>query len=79
MVTELNTMEKSYNSTFLRAKTLLKSAYDLLKKQDDNYAVLNLLAETVFYDEAECDGSCLMDDIEYWFDEIGQNIREEIG
>lgn len=62
-----------------RAKTLLKAAHDLLKKQDDNYAVLNLLAETVFYDEAECDGSCLMEDIEYWFDEIEQSIREEIG
>lgn len=62
-----------------RAKTLLKAAHDLLKKQDDVYAVLNLLTETVFYDEAECDGLCLMEDIEYWFDEIGQSIREEIG
>lgn len=75
MVTELNTMEKSYNSTFLRAKTLLKAAHDLLKKQDGNCAVLNLLTETVFYDEADCDGLCLMADIEYWFEEIGEEIR----
>lgn len=75
MVTELNTMEKSYNSTFLRAKTLLKAAHDLLKKQEDNFYVLNLLEETIEYDEAESDGLCLMNDIEYWFDEIGEEIR----
>lgn len=75
MVTELNTMEKSYNTTFLRAKTLLKAAHDLLKKQKGNFYVLNLLEETIEYDEAECDGSCLMDDIEYWFEEIGEEIR----
>ena len=58
-----------------RAKTLLKAAHDLLKKQEGNFYVLNLLAETIEYDEAECDGSCLMDDIEYWFEEIGEEIR----
>lgn len=47
-----------------RAKTLLKAAYDLLQKDED---VLRL---TVYYDEAECDGSCLKDDIEYWLDEF---------
>lgn len=32
--------------------------------------MLNLLEETVFYDEAECDGYCLKDDIGDWFDEL---------
>lgn len=54
-----------------RADTLLKATYDLLKKQDKNYYVLNLLAETVYYDEAECDGNCLMEDIDAWMDERG--------
>ena len=54
-----------------RADTLLKATYDLLKKQHGNYYVLNLLAETVYYDEAECDGNCLMEDIDAWMDERG--------
>ena len=53
-----------------RAVVLLKAAYDLLQKQEESYYVLNLLAETIFYDEAECDGNCLKEDIEYWFDEF---------
>lgn len=61
-----------------RAKTLLKATGNLLKKQEDSYYVLNLLAETVYYDEAECDGSCLLDDIRYWLDEFTtENIDEE--
>lgn len=47
-----------------RAKELLEATYELLEKQKNNPYVLNLLAETIFYDEAECDGSCLMEDIE---------------
>ena len=54
-----------------RADTLLKATYDLLNKQHGNYYVLNLLAETVYYDEAECDGNCLMEDIDAWMDERG--------
>lgn len=54
-----------------RADTLLKATYDLLKKQYKNYYVLNLLAETVYYDETECDGNCLMEDIYVWMDERG--------
>lgn len=53
-----------------RAKTLLKATKELLEKQDNSYYVLNLLEETVFYDEAECDGYCLKDDIGDWFDEL---------
>lgn len=53
-----------------RAKILLKATKDLLEKQADSYYVLNLLSETVFYDGAECDGSCLKEDIGYWLDEL---------
>ena len=61
-----------------RARTLLKAAGALLKKQEDSYYVLNLLAETIYYDEAECDGACLLDDIRYWFDEFtNENIDED--
>lgn len=47
-----------------RKITLLKACRDLLKKQDNSHFVLNLLSETVHYDEADCDGNCLLDDIE---------------
>ena len=61
-----------------RAAVLLKAAYDLLQKQEESYYVLNLLAETIFYDEAECDGNCLKEDIEYWFDEFSNiSLSEE--
>jgi len=61
-----------------RAKTLLKATGKLLKKQEDSYYVLNILKETVYYDGAECDGLCLLDDIRYWLDEFTtDNIDEE--
>ena len=47
-----------------RARVLLNATYELLMKQKDSGYVLNLLSETIFYDEAECDGYCLMEDIE---------------
>lgn len=53
-----------------RASTLLKACRDLLNKQNESHYVLDLLITTVYYDECECDGSCLIDDIEALLDEI---------
>lgn len=61
-----------------RKTELLIAAYKLLNKQNDSHYVLNLLSTTVNYDDAECDGSCLMDDIEYCLDEEGINIKEMV-
>lgn len=47
-----------------RMQILLKAAYDLLKKQDDSVMVLDILSTTAIWDEAECDGYCLMEEIE---------------
>lgn len=47
-----------------RKVTLLRAAHELLKRQDESHYVLNLLMETVRYDDADCDGWCLMQDIE---------------
>ena len=47
-----------------RARILLEATHNLFEKQMESGYVLNLLAETIFYDEAECDGHCLMEDIE---------------
>jgi len=60
----------TYIQALNRAKTLLKATYNLLQKQNETIYVLNMLEELVYYDEAECDGNCLMDDINYWFDEF---------
>lgn len=55
-----------------RKITLLRAAWQLLNKQKEAHYVLEILNETVFYDDAECDGSCLMDDIEH---ELGAQLR----
>jgi hypothetical protein len=47
-----------------REITLLKACRDLLKKQVKSHYVLDLLCETVHYDDADCDGNCLLNDIE---------------
>lgn len=46
-----------------RSRVLLKAAYDLLNKQKKSVYVLNLLTETAVWDEADCDGYCLMEEI----------------
>ena len=54
-----------------RAIYLLGAAYRLLDKQNQSPYVLNILNTIVFYDGVECDGSCLMDDIEEVFYRAG--------
>lgn len=46
-----------------RKDVLLKAAYDLLKNCHDSHYVLNVLETTVFYDDTDCDGYCLANDI----------------
>jgi len=61
-----------------RAEVLLKAAHDLLKKCNDGPFVKNALEETVFYDEAVCDGFCLMEDIGHWIEfDLKQTLPEQ--
>ena len=46
-----------------RKDILLKAAYDILKKCENSTVVLDVTCQTAFYDNAECDGYCLMKDI----------------
>jgi len=46
-----------------RKDILLRAAYDLIHKQVISPYTLDLLGETVFYDNEDCDGLCLMEDI----------------
>lgn len=48
-----------------RAKELLQACVNLLNKQNESPFVLNMLDELVYYDDCECDGNCLLEDIEY--------------
>jgi len=51
-----------------RAQVLLQAALDILKKCDDSPYVENVMGVTAFWDGAECDGSCLMEDIKDLFE-----------
>lgn len=53
-----------------RAKILLQATRDIFQKCDDSGYVLNVLEVTAIWDGVECDGYCLKDDIEAWFEEF---------
>ena len=55
-----------------RARVLLKATHDLLEAADDSPYVEDALGIIVHYDDADCEGRCLMEDIEYHFDEFGE-------
>jgi hypothetical protein len=58
-VDELSGMEPMLD----RANVLLSAALELMGKQKDSKTVLNILEQTATYDDNECDGFCLIDDI----------------
>lgn len=60
-----------------RKTYLLKACFNLLNKQLQSYYVLNLLSETINYDDAECDGNCLMEDIAAILWEENPSIENE--
>lgn len=59
-----------------RAITLLKACKELLNKQNESAYVLNLLETTVYYDEADCDGNCLLEDIDALLFEMDEDEEE---
>ena len=54
--------EKNFDIT--RALELLKATRDLLSKQKDTIYVLDMLETEVFYDDCNCCGSTLLEDID---------------
>jgi hypothetical protein len=46
-----------------RKEILLRAAYDLIKRSTQESYVQAAEEINVFYDDANCDGHCLMDDI----------------
>lgn len=66
------------NDPIERAKVLLKAAHQILNKCDDSPYVENALEMTADYDGTECDGFCLKEDIEHWFEfEAGEVISND--
>ena len=55
-----------------RAMVLLKACFSLLNKQKESRFVLNILEQIVVYDESDCDGYCLMEEIEDYLREKGE-------
>ena len=56
-----------------RARTLLKATHELLESAKKSPYVLDTLRIVVHYDEADCDGNCLKEDIENY---LNSCIRE---
>jgi len=46
-----------------KKETLLRAAYDLLKRSTQTTFVEKATSIMTHYDDADCDGYCLMDDI----------------
>lgn len=51
-----------------RRDILLRAAYDLIKRSMEPGFVQETCAILTHYDDADCDGSCLMDDIKFELD-----------
>lgn len=48
-----------------RKTVLLRAAYDLLKRNEQSEFVQSAMETLAFYDDADCDGFCLMEDIRF--------------
>lgn len=59
-----------------RALILLKATSDILEKLDDTPYVLNFFGQTAIWDDAECDGYCLMEEINELLEEVGVKEQE---
>ncbi len=46
-----------------RKEVLLQACYDILIQCEESYYVEDALSLIAHYDDADCDGSCLLDDI----------------
>lgn len=46
-----------------RKEILLRAAYDLLKRSTGDYYVRDATSIVIRFDDANCDGYCLMEDI----------------
>lgn len=55
-----------------RAETLLKAAQQIFNKCSKSTYIIDALSCTAFYDDADCDGECLREDINDFLFEINK-------
>ena len=55
-----------------RATTLLQATLDILNKCDEGIYVKNVFEVTAIWDDAECDGYCLKNEIEELLEELNK-------
>jgi hypothetical protein len=65
-----------------RKTVLLMACREMLTKCRDSFVVISPMETTIFYDGVDCDGHCLLEDIEIELEEILrenkiQQMREE--
>ena len=56
-------VESDHEQLAERKDVLLKACYDIIKKCNEGRYVKNVLEQTAFYDDTDCDGFCLANDI----------------
>lgn len=54
---------KQHQTALTREQILLRAAYQILKKTTEGVYVLDVLGVNTVWDEATCDGYCLMEEI----------------
>lgn len=59
-----------------RVKTLFKAYSDMYDSQDETPYVIGVQEATAVWDDVECDGSCLKDDMQDLSDEIDDILKE---
>ena len=64
-----------------RTKILLKATLDILNKCNDSVIKLDVMSVTAVWDDVECDGYCLKDELSELLDEIDRIdvVIEDVG
>jgi len=57
-----------------KKQILLRAAYDILTKCENSHYVQDTAAVRIFYDGADCDGTCLREEIA---EELGISVNEK--
>ena len=60
-----------------QAIKLLKATLDILKQCDESGYVKNVMEVTSIWDGAECDGNCLMEEVETLVEELINQTKED--
>lgn len=56
------------------AKKLLQATLDILKKCETSFYIIDVLEVTAIWDSVECDGACLMSEVDTLLDELQETL-----